>query len=93
MFDQKGAAFRRGGADPLHLPSRKTEGLTVAFIVGFGIGEKDIGAGLLDQGMRRFGACNICCGLRAEADKIILGGMGLTNDDYLYFKNVFNQLI
>jgi len=27
--------------------------------------------------------------LRAEVDKIILGGMGLTNDDYLYFKNVF----
>ena len=29
--------------------------------------------------------------LRAEADKIILGGMGLTNDDYLYFKNVFSN--
>lgn len=29
--------------------------------------------------------------LRAKADKIILGGMGLTNDDYLYFKNVFNS--
>ena len=29
--------------------------------------------------------------LRAEADKIILGGMGLTNDDYLYFKNVFTN--
>ena len=29
--------------------------------------------------------------LRAKADKIILGGMGLTNDDYLYFKNVFND--
>lgn len=29
--------------------------------------------------------------LRAEADKIILGGMGLTNDDYLYFKNVFDN--
>lgn len=28
--------------------------------------------------------------LRAKADKIILGGMGLTNDDYL-FKNVFDQ--
>jgi len=24
--------------------------------------------------------------LRAQADKIILGGMGMTNDDYLYFK-------
>ena len=24
--------------------------------------------------------------LRAKADKIILGGMGLTNDDFLYFK-------
>ncbi|NLD23175.1 MAG: V-type ATP synthase subunit B, partial [Bacteroidales bacterium] len=24
--------------------------------------------------------------LRAETDKIILGGMGMTNDDYLYFK-------
>ena len=31
--------------------------------------------------------------LRAKADKIILGGMGLTNDDYLYFKNVFNMII
>jgi V/A-type H+-transporting ATPase subunit B len=28
--------------------------------------------------------------LRAKADKIILGGMGLSNDDYLYFKNVFD---
>ena len=25
-----------------------------------------------------------------KADKIILGGMGMTNDDYLYYKNVFN---
>ncbi|TAJ15580.1 V-type ATP synthase subunit B [Marinilabiliaceae bacterium JC017] len=29
--------------------------------------------------------------LRAEADKIILGGMGLSNDDYLFFKNVFDN--
>ncbi len=29
--------------------------------------------------------------LRAKADKIILAGMGLTNDDYLYFKNVFDD--
>ena len=29
--------------------------------------------------------------LRADADKIILGGMGLTNDDYLYFKNIFEN--
>lgn len=29
--------------------------------------------------------------LRAKTDKIILGGMGLTNDDYLYFKNVFDN--
>jgi len=29
--------------------------------------------------------------LRAKADKIILGGMGLTNDDYLFFKNVFES--
>lgn len=29
--------------------------------------------------------------LRAKADKIILGGMGLTNDDYLFFKNVFQN--
>lgn len=29
--------------------------------------------------------------LRANADKIILGGMGLTNDDYLYFRNVFEN--
>jgi V/A-type H+/Na+-transporting ATPase subunit B len=29
--------------------------------------------------------------LRAKADKIILGGVGLTNDDYLYFKQVFDN--
>ncbi|MDX9770013.1 MAG: V-type ATP synthase subunit B [Tenuifilaceae bacterium] len=29
--------------------------------------------------------------LRAQADKIILGGMGLTNDDFLYFKNIFEN--
>lgn len=29
--------------------------------------------------------------LRAEADKIILGGMGLSHDDYLYFKSVFEN--
>ncbi len=29
--------------------------------------------------------------LRAKADKIILAGMGLTNDDYLYFRNVFDN--
>ncbi len=29
--------------------------------------------------------------LRAKADKIILGGMGLTNDDFLYFKHVFEN--
>lgn len=29
--------------------------------------------------------------LRAEADKIILGGMGLSNDDYLYYKKVFEN--
>lgn len=29
--------------------------------------------------------------MRAKADKIILGGMGLTNDDYLYYKNVFEH--
>ena len=27
--------------------------------------------------------------LRAEADKIVLGGMGLSNDDFLFFKNTF----
>ncbi len=27
--------------------------------------------------------------LRTKADKIILGGMGLSNDEYLYFKNAF----
>ncbi len=27
--------------------------------------------------------------LRADVDKIILGGMGLSNDDYLYFKHTF----
>jgi len=29
--------------------------------------------------------------LRAKADRIVLGGMGLTNDDYLYFKNLFDS--
>jgi len=29
--------------------------------------------------------------LRAQADKIILGGMGLSNDDYLYYRNVFEN--
>ena len=29
--------------------------------------------------------------LRAKSDKIILGGMGMTNDDYLYYKNVFSN--
>jgi len=29
--------------------------------------------------------------LRADVDKIILGGMGLSNDDYLYFKNQFES--
>jgi V/A-type H+-transporting ATPase subunit B len=29
--------------------------------------------------------------LRAKADRIILGGVGLANDDYLFFKNVFEN--
>jgi len=29
--------------------------------------------------------------LRAKADIIILGGMGLSNDDYLYYKSVFDN--
>jgi V/A-type H+-transporting ATPase subunit B len=29
--------------------------------------------------------------LRADVDKIILGGMGLSNDDYLYFKSMFES--
>ncbi len=29
--------------------------------------------------------------LRADVDKIILGGMGLSNDDYLYFKQKFED--
>lgn len=29
--------------------------------------------------------------LRAQSDKIILGGMGMTNDDYLFFKNTFTN--
>ncbi|MDN4753242.1 V-type ATP synthase subunit B [Porphyromonadaceae bacterium W3.11] len=29
--------------------------------------------------------------MRAESDKIILGGMGMTNDDYLYFRNTFQN--
>lgn len=29
--------------------------------------------------------------LRAQADKIILGGMGLSNDDYLYYRHRFEE--
>lgn len=29
--------------------------------------------------------------LRAESDKIILGGMGMTNDDYLFYKKTFSN--
>ena len=29
--------------------------------------------------------------LRADVDKIILGGMGVSNDDYLYFKQMFEN--
>ena len=29
--------------------------------------------------------------LLAKSDKIILGGMGMTNDDYLFFKNTFSN--
>ncbi len=29
--------------------------------------------------------------LRAKADKIILGGIGLSNDDYIFYKNVFEN--
>ncbi|MBU45505.1 MAG: V-type ATP synthase subunit B [Spirochaetaceae bacterium] len=29
--------------------------------------------------------------LRAQADKIILGGMGLSNDDFLYYRSVFDN--
>lgn len=29
--------------------------------------------------------------LRAKVDRIILGGMGMTNDDYLYYKNIFDN--
>lgn len=29
--------------------------------------------------------------LKAKADKIILGAMGITNDDYLFYKNIFNE--
>jgi V/A-type H+-transporting ATPase subunit B len=29
--------------------------------------------------------------LHAKSDKIILGGMGMTNDDYLFFKNTFSN--
>lgn len=38
-----------------------------------------------------FNAVMATVALRAKADKIILGGMGMTNDDYLYFKNVFSN--
>lgn len=29
--------------------------------------------------------------LRAKADRIILGGMGLSHDDYLYYRNIFQN--
>ncbi len=29
--------------------------------------------------------------LRAQADVIVLGGMGMSNDDYLYYKSLFNN--
>ena len=29
--------------------------------------------------------------MKAQTDRIILGGMGLTNDDYLYFKHLFEN--
>ena len=29
--------------------------------------------------------------LRAQADRIILGGMGLSNDDYLYYRRIFED--
>ena len=29
--------------------------------------------------------------LRAQADRIVLGGMGMTNDDFLFYKNVFEN--
>lgn len=29
--------------------------------------------------------------LRAKVDRIILGGMGMTNDDYLFYKNMFEN--
>lgn len=29
--------------------------------------------------------------LRAQADKIVLGGMGLSNDDYLFYRNIFEN--
>lgn len=29
--------------------------------------------------------------LKADVDRIVLGGMGMTNDDYLYFKNIFDN--
>ena len=29
--------------------------------------------------------------MRVKSDKIILGGMGMTNDDYLFFKNTFSN--
>lgn len=29
--------------------------------------------------------------LRAKSDRIVLGGMGMTNDDYLYFKKTFSN--
>jgi V/A-type H+-transporting ATPase subunit B len=31
--------------------------------------------------------------LRAKADIIILGGMGMSNDDYLYYKNLFETQV
>ena len=52
-----------------------------------GPGEEDGGAALTQP----FNQVMAMVALRAQSDKIILGGMGMTNDDYLFFKNTFSN--
>ena len=46
---------------------------------------------LIATGIAGIDLNNTLVALRAKSDKIILGGMGMTNDDYLFFKNTFSN--
>ena len=51
--------------------------------------ERQIGGPSVNPYKRRQPSQLADVALRADVDKIILGGMGLSNDDYLFFKNSF----